>query len=64
MKSTYLAMQVSRPGTLELVERPISSPGHGEVLIAVDAWEYAAQMSMISKAPISIRNRRAFPAMR
>lgn len=37
MKSTYLAMQVSRPGTLELVERPISSPGHGEVLIAVDA---------------------------
>ncbi len=37
MKPTYRAMQVSRPGTLELVERVTPSPGDGEVLIAVEA---------------------------
>lgn len=37
MKSTYSAMQVSRPGVLELVERQTPTPGHGEVLIAVEA---------------------------
>jgi alcohol dehydrogenase len=37
MKTTYRAMQVSRPGTLELVERQTPTPGAGEVLIQVEA---------------------------
>jgi alcohol dehydrogenase len=37
MKATYRAMQVSRPGVLELVERATPLPGVGEVLIAVEA---------------------------
>ncbi len=37
MKPTYRAMQVSRPGVLELVERSTPTPGAGEVLIAVEA---------------------------
>ncbi len=37
MKTTYRAMQVTRPGLLELVERPVPKPGVGEVLIEVDA---------------------------
>lgn len=37
MKTTYRAMQVSAPGILELVDRPIPQPGNGEVLITVEA---------------------------
>lgn len=37
MKTTYRAMQVSSPGVLELVERPVPEPGAGEVLIRVEA---------------------------
>ena len=37
MKSSYRAVQVTKPGTLELVERRTPSPGRGEVLIAVEA---------------------------
>lgn len=37
VKTTYRAMQVSQPGTLELVERKTPTPGNGEVLIEVDA---------------------------
>ncbi|MDZ5460742.1 alcohol dehydrogenase [Azohydromonas lata] len=37
MKTTYRAMQVTRPGTLELVERQTPTPGAGEVLIEVEA---------------------------
>lgn len=37
MKTTYRAMQVTRPGTLELVERTTPTPGTGEVLIEVEA---------------------------
>ena len=37
MKTTYRAMQVARPGILELVERKTPTPGSGEVLIAVEA---------------------------
>lgn len=37
MKTTYRAMQISLPGILELVERPTPQPGHGEVLIEVEA---------------------------
>ena len=37
MKPTYRAMQVTTPGTLELVERTTPAPGAGEVLIAVEA---------------------------
>lgn len=35
--NTYRAMQASRPGELELVEREVPQPGPGEVLIAVEA---------------------------
>lgn len=37
MKNTYRAMQVTKPGVLELVERNIPEPGLGEVLIQVAA---------------------------
>lgn len=37
MKTTYRAMQVTRPGFLELVERPTPKPGVGEALIEVEA---------------------------
>lgn len=37
MKSTYRAMQVARPGILELVSRQTPEPGAGEVLIEVEA---------------------------
>ncbi|MFP5405091.1 MAG: alcohol dehydrogenase catalytic domain-containing protein [Gammaproteobacteria bacterium] len=37
MRTTYRAMQVSTPGTLELVERRTPTPASGEVLIAVEA---------------------------
>lgn len=37
MKATYRAMQVTHPGTLELVERLTPTPGAGEVLIEVEA---------------------------
>ncbi|GLQ87751.1 alcohol dehydrogenase [Dyella flagellata] len=37
MKTAYRAMQISSPGSLELVERPVPQPGHGEVLIEVEA---------------------------
>lgn len=35
--ATYRAMQVTEPGRLELVERPVARPQAGEVLIAVEA---------------------------
>lgn len=37
MNQTYRAMQVTTPGTLELVERDVPTPGRGDVLIAVEA---------------------------
>lgn len=37
MSTTYRAMQVTRPGRLELVERPTPEPGPGQVLIRVEA---------------------------
>ncbi|WP_278407893.1 alcohol dehydrogenase [Pseudomonas rhodesiae] len=37
MKNTYQAMQVTRPGVLEMVDRPIPTPCTGEVLIEVEA---------------------------
>lgn len=37
MKTTYRAMQVTKPGILELVERQTPEPGSGEVLIEVEA---------------------------
>ncbi|WCM24566.1 alcohol dehydrogenase [Paraburkholderia bryophila] len=37
MKTTYRAMQATRPGILELVERETPAPGIGEVLIEVEA---------------------------
>ncbi len=37
MKSTYRAMQITKPGMLELVERATPRPGKGEVLIEVEA---------------------------
>ncbi|KAB2906566.1 MAG: alcohol dehydrogenase catalytic domain-containing protein [Burkholderiaceae bacterium] len=37
MKTTYRAVQVTRPGILELVERQAPAPAAGEVLIQVEA---------------------------
>lgn len=37
MKPTFRAAEVTRSGTLEIVERPTPMPGQGEVLIAVEA---------------------------
>lgn len=37
MTTTYRAMQVGRPGVLELVERATPTPGIGQVLIEVEA---------------------------
>jgi len=37
MKSTYQAVEVSAPGTFQLVERRVSEPGAGQVRIRVEA---------------------------
>ena len=37
MKGTYKAVEVSAPGTLRLVQRPVSEPGAGQVRIRVEA---------------------------
>jgi D-arabinose 1-dehydrogenase-like Zn-dependent alcohol dehydrogenase len=37
MKATYKAVEVSAPGVLRVVERPISEPGPGQVRIRVEA---------------------------
>src|SRR5437660_12666660 len=37
MKATYKAVEVSAPGTLRVVGRPVSEPGGGQVRIRVEA---------------------------
>src|SRR5258705_13770894 len=37
MKSTYKAVEVSAPGVLRVVERPVAEPGAGQVRIRVEA---------------------------
>jgi len=37
MRATYTAVEVSAPGTLRIVERPVSEPGGGQVRIRVEA---------------------------
>src|ERR1700693_4593971 len=37
MKTTYKAVEVSAPGTLRIVERPVPDPGAGQVRIRVEA---------------------------
>src|SRR3977135_1532598 len=37
MKSTYKAVEVSAPGVLQVVERPLLEPGAGQVRIRVEA---------------------------
>src|SRR5258708_1689526 len=37
MKGTYQAVEVSEPGVLRVVERPVSEPGAGQVRIRVEA---------------------------
>src|SRR6202790_947957 len=37
MKNTYKAVEVSAPGVLRVVERPVSEPGAGQVRIRVEA---------------------------
>ncbi|MCW5620555.1 MAG: alcohol dehydrogenase catalytic domain-containing protein [Burkholderiales bacterium] len=52
MKATYRAMQATRPGILELVERETPTPGNGEVLIKVEACGVCgADAADIEKAP-------------
>jgi propanol-preferring alcohol dehydrogenase len=38
MKGTYKAVEVSAPGVLRVVERPVSEPGAGQVRLRVEAW--------------------------
>jgi len=37
MRDTYKAVEVSAPGVLRVVERPVSEPGAGQVRIRVEA---------------------------
>jgi propanol-preferring alcohol dehydrogenase len=37
MSNTYKAVEVSAPGVLRVVERPVSEPGAGQVRIRVEA---------------------------
>ncbi len=37
MKATYKAAEVSAPGVLRVVERPVPEPGVGQVRIRVEA---------------------------
>src|SRR2546421_12483967 len=37
MRDTYKAVEVSAPGALRVVERPVSEPGAGQVRIRVEA---------------------------
>jgi len=37
MKGTYKAVEVSAPGILRVVERPVFEPGAGQVRIQVEA---------------------------
>src|SRR5215472_12308384 len=37
MRDTYKAVEVSAPGMLRVVERPVSEPGAGQVRIRVEA---------------------------
>ena len=37
MRDTYKAVDVSAPGVLRVVERPVSEPGAGQVRIRVEA---------------------------
>lgn len=56
MTSTYRAMQITAPDTLELVERTTPRPGQGEVLIAVEACGICgADASDIRKADPSLQ---------
>jgi alcohol dehydrogenase len=56
MKVTYRAMQITTPGTLELVERETPKPGAGEVLIEVEACGICgADAADIERADPSLR---------
>lgn len=57
MQTTFHAIQVSRTGHLERVERPIPKPNKGEVLIAVDACGICGADAMT----IENQNPEAFP---
>jgi D-arabinose 1-dehydrogenase-like Zn-dependent alcohol dehydrogenase len=37
MPTTYKAVEVAFPGSLQVVERPVPQPGEGQVLIRVEA---------------------------
>lgn len=51
--TTYRAMQIRAPGTLELVERPTPAPEPGEVLIAVEACGICgADTADLGRAPV------------
>ncbi|TDH59919.1 alcohol dehydrogenase [Dankookia rubra] len=50
MTETYRAVQVTHPGLLELVTRPVPSPAPGEVLIAVEACGICGAIGDIENA--------------
>lgn len=65
MKKTCRAMQIARPGVLELVERQTPQPGQGEVLIEVEACGLCgADAADIDGADPTLRRGDAGPRMR
>src|SRR5260370_26099455 len=38
MEKTYRAVEITKPGTFHLVERPVVAPGERQVRIGVEAW--------------------------
>jgi NADPH:quinone reductase-like Zn-dependent oxidoreductase len=37
MGKTYKAVEITKPGTFHLVERPVVAPGEGQVRIRIEA---------------------------
>ena len=64
MSRTYKAVQVTKPGKLEVVERAIIEPAFGQVRIRVEAVAFATLMPLRWKAVFLDSLTHAFPAMK
>ncbi len=50
MNGTYKAVEVSTPGVLRVVERPISKPAAGQVRLRVEACLMSDERRRLTKA--------------
>src|SRR6202022_1211382 len=50
MSRTYKAVQVTKPGTLELIDRPIVEPAFGQVRIRCEACGVCARLRLTGPA--------------